>query len=283
MRSKELLVLHQKISELNTHYSHFIFISEQFIIDNKSKIENNPDKYTSDLFPTNKFADQFKSRMEEIIYESERTRNFILRSLFILSYSQFEIYLRDVYSFARSYITILPELFSNQILDQMQKNINIKDPDGLLEMEFQTLDYISLRRNSIVHRDEKRAYQKTMADCIKENGTKLNKFWLEENNLKIQVLDFTKKEVSRFEPMEVIDILNIIRRLSEKIDHLIITKIGVDNLYKCLIKEFEDEYKPIQAWENKEREKLIKKFQHFARITFGAILTYDEVNNLLGK
>ncbi|MFM5983661.1 MAG: hypothetical protein ACKO9I_24545 [Sphaerospermopsis kisseleviana] len=283
MRSKELVVLHQKISELNTHYSHFIFISEQFIIDNKSKIEYNPDKYTSDLFLTNKFADQFNSRITEIIDESEKTRNFILRSLFVLSYSQFEIYLRDVYSFAKTYITSLPELFPNKILDQVEKNIKIIDTDGLSEIEFKTLEYISLRRNSIVHRDEKRAYQKEIADCIKENGKDLNKFWLGENNLQVKVLDFTKKQVYHFESMELIDILNIIRRLSEKIDHLIITKIGVDNLYKYLIKEFEDQYKPIQSWENKDREKLIKKFQHFARITFGAILSYDEVNNLLGK
>ena len=94
MRSKELVVLHQKISELNTHYSHFIFISEQFIIDNQSKIASNPDKYTSDLFLINKFADQFNSRMKEIIDESEKTRNFILRSLFILSYSQLKFILQ---------------------------------------------------------------------------------------------------------------------------------------------------------------------------------------------
>lgn len=283
MRSKELVVLHQKISELNTHYSHFLFISEQFIIDNQLKIKNNSKKYTSELFTENKFADQFNSQMEKIIDESEKTRSFILRSLFILSYSQFEIYLADVYSFTRIYLTSLKELFSNKKLQQIRKNIGIIDINGLSEIEFKTLEYISLRRNSIVHRDEKRAYQKEIAKCIKDNGKELNKFWLGENNLQVKVLDFTKKEVSHFESMEVIDILNIIHRLSEKIDHLIITKIGVDNLYKYLIKEFEDEYKPIKSWENKDREKLIKKFQHFARITFGAILSYDEVNNLLGK
>ncbi|MFN7414800.1 MAG: hypothetical protein ACK5RT_12990 [Dolichospermum sp.] len=280
MRSNELKTFQDKISELNRHYSHFLFISEQFVIDNQLLVSSTPDSYTCEIFTNNKFADQFNSKLKTLIGETEQTTSFILRSLFLLSYFQFEIYLRDIYNFTRVYITELPELTRKSLLDQVEVNLQLKKLNGLSLLEFDTIDYIRLRRNAFVHRDEEKAFQGTIADFIKENGKKINKYW-ESSDLKIQSLDFTKKDIESIESLEVIDILNIIRRLSEKIDKFVIAKVGLDNLNQYLIEKFENEYQPVESWEDKQ--KLIRKFKHFARVIFGATMTDEEVIALLEK
>jgi hypothetical protein len=280
MRSNEPRTFQDKISELNRHYSHFLFISEQFVIDNQLLVSSTPDSYTCEIFTENKFADQFNSKLKTLIGETEQTTGFILRSLFLLSYFQFEIYLRDIYNFARAYITELPELRGRSTLNEVEENLQLKKLNGLSLLEFNTIDYIRLRRNAFVHRDEEKAFQGTMAYFIKENGKKLNKYW-ESSDLKIQSLDFTKKDIESIESLEVIDILNIIRRLSEKIDKFVIAKVGLDNLNQYLIEKFENEYQPVESWEDKQ--KLIRKFKHFARVIFGATMTDEEVIALLEK
>jgi len=277
MRSNELSSFQKKISELNKHYSHFLFISEQFIIDHQSLFENKPELYTSEveIFNKNRFSKQFNSQLKELIGETEETKSFILRSLFLLSYFQFEVYLREIYNFARKYIASLPELLGKtSILNQVKQNLELKK---INELELVTLDYINLRRNALVHRDPSRAYQRAIADSIKTNGKKLNKYW-KSSSLEIQSLDFTKKEIENFDSLEVIDILNILRRSAEQVDSFVLSEIGQDNLIKYLIEEFEKKYdKPI------DQKKLVKKFKHFARIFLGAIMEDEEVVQLLEK
>lgn len=280
MRSNELVSFQKKISELNKHYSHFLFISEQFIIDHQSLFENKPELYTSEveIFNKNRFSKQFNSKLKELIGETEETKSFILRSLFLLSYFQFEVYLREIYNFARKYIASLPELGKTSILNQVKQNLELKK---INELELVTLDYINLRRNALVHRDPSRACQKTIANFIKTNGKKLNKYW-KSSSLEIKSLDFTKKEIENFDSLEVIDILNILRRSAEQVDSFVLSEIGQDNLIKYLIEEFEKEYnKPIKSWS--DQKKLVKKFKHFARIFLGAIMEDKKIVKLLEK
>lgn len=236
--------------------------------------------YTYQVFDSNVFSKQFNSKLKDLINETEQTKSFILQSLFLLSYFRFEVYLREIYNFAKEYILELPELTEKSILNQVEENLRLKELNGLSLLDFDTLDYIRLRRNAFVHRDEERVFQGTIADLIKEKGEKLNKYW-KLKDLEVQSLDFTKKQIENLDSLEVIDILNIIRRLAEQIDRFIIERIGQDNLQKYLIREFEKAYQPIESWSDKE--KLMKKLKHYARIVLGATMKDEEIVVILEK
>ena len=88
MRSIQLLQFHKYVSELNTHYSHFLFISQEFIDQNSDNIKNNRETDVQDFFSQNVYASQFNVKLEKLPEEFENTKQFILRSLFMLSYFQ---------------------------------------------------------------------------------------------------------------------------------------------------------------------------------------------------
>lgn len=157
MRSEELLTFQKDISELNNRYSYFLFISEQFLSDSKLKLKgfttgNLLSLSTEDIFSDNKYSSQFKIPVSKLEEETVLTKEFILRSLFLLSYFQFEIYLKDIYNFVKSYKSELPEIQSKKsMITQIENNFDNLF-DTLTQKDLDTIEFLRLLRNALVHR-----------------------------------------------------------------------------------------------------------------------------------
>ncbi|NTW84413.1 MAG: hypothetical protein HGB36_13835 [Chlorobiaceae bacterium] len=289
MRSKHLLHFHNHISELNTHYSHLLFISQEFLTQNGEKISRYSESETIEVFSENIYARQFNVKLKDFPKEYENTKQFLIRSLFLLSYFQLEIYLKDIYFFLNGFIHILPDLTPKiSALTQLTKHgvLNSVDKETL-----NTIEYLKLRRNTIVHRDESHIAQGTISDFIKKNGKSLNKYWQsaekdQEKNKskpkvpKIKSLDFSFSKADslyRFTNDEVIDILNLLRYFSELVDNCILKTVGNDKLTEHITIEFDQIYENdsrVQASDNETRE---KKFNHYLMMFYGT--TQKELEN----
>lgn len=300
MRSKQLWHLHNYVSELNTHYSHFLFISQEFIEKNRQDIQSNPDVEIKDFFGNNIYAKQFNVKLKELSTEYENTKQFILRGLFLLSYFQFEIYLRDIYLYHKSFFADEPELHHLAAVITQLNEIQVLS--SLDPLSLKTIEYLQLRRNAIVHRDESHVGQGLFLDFINENGKALNAYWREkrakqevekskENSQsanqksrtqlkvpKFKCLDFAPKKGKkkdngqyRFADDEVIDILNLLRYLSESVDKCILNKIGIANFKKAIIDEFDSVYKSKERTKHQllNDESRKRKLHHYLMVFYG--------------
>jgi hypothetical protein len=275
MRSKELAVFKNKLSEFNTHYSHFLFISEQFSIDNLATISQNPDKFTDDIFPKNSFAPQFKVPLSEFSSEFENTVNFFRKSIFLLSYFQFEVYLKELYSFGQKYKENVPEIKPRiSAITQIISNFELNNSNCISEEELKTVEYFRLRRNATVHRKEGVSYKGEYADHIKKYGKELDRFW-SDHSLTLKSFSFCGKNqlAEEFSQNDIFDTLNIIRRIAEKIDVCFTEKIiGEKNLLLLVKEQFLENYTPDK----------IKKFCHLSLIEFGIKIEHSEAKEIIG-
>lgn len=283
MRSEQLAKFHNDISTLNTHYSHFLFINEQFFLDHNSDMEESPGLLTEEIFSSNQFASQFKVRLEHLRARVEETKGFITRSLFLLSFFHFEIYLKDVYYFAKSLIKDLPELKHKvSVITELQTSINPVGQGFLSQKEMDTADYFHLLRNALVHRDISRISQGDLLDFIKANGKSLNRFW-QESPLKLFAWNFTSKEeeLTSFSHHKVIDVLNILRRLAERFDYAMMSTIGSDKLQASLVAEFWEKYAHLKSIDDADIK--VGKFKHHALLTYGMKYEDADVIKILGE
>jgi len=283
MRSKQLAKFHDDISTLNKHYSHFLFLNEQFFLDHDLSIKETPERLTGEVFSKNSFAEQFKVTLGQLPSEVEGTKNFITRSLFLLSFFQFEVYLKDVYYFAQSLINELPDLSHKiSVVTQFQTQVNPVELGFLHQKEMDTADYFHLLRNSFVHRDLSRLSQGELLKRIKASGKSLNKFW-QEASLKLIAWDFTakKEELTSFSHSEIIDILNILRCLAEKFDNAIMAKIGDEKLQASLIAGFWEKYEHLR--DSGDVNIRVGKFKHHALLTYAIQYSDEDVKRFLGE
>lgn len=109
----------------------------------------------------------------------------------------------------------------------------------------------------------------------------MNNYW-HESELDIQSLDFTLKNerLGKFDKCDVIDILNILRRLSEKLDDFMLKEIGEEKIVNRLVENFWEIYEKIK---HKNTETIVSKFKHFAIHEFGIEYTSEQATQILGK
>jgi len=234
MKTRQLSKFYTNISILNNKYAHYLFVWEQFNIDNKGSFINHSDELTTDLFKENKNSKQFNVKIKHLMESHESTQNFILESLFTLSYSFFEKYIEELSKFEKS---LKQEDYNKIKMERLLEELNINT--FFSNEEKVTLDYIRLRRNKIIHDAENT--QKILKDIIVRNGKKLNDYWNDELRKGRYEIDFNKQNISFFDKLEFFDLLNILRKISSKIDKLIIEKIGEKVLIKYIKKEFIEE------------------------------------------
>ena len=247
MKSRQLVRFHENLSDLNTNYSHFLFIAEEFANQSKGILDKYPEgTEIKDVFKDNPYASQFNVKVGLLDFELENTKQFILRGLFLLSYFQYEVYLRDIYNYLKLSISNLPELSPKVAVNtQITNNLGLEslDPD-----ERDTMEYLKLRRNALVHRDSTRVSQGELLDIVKQKGKALNTYWEKRSQSKkeptITSLDFTEKgeELYHLRDREVIDMLNIIRRLSERVDEYMLSKIDPKKFRDTIREDFEKTY-----------------------------------------
>jgi len=231
MKTRQLSKFYTNISILNDKYAHYLFVWEQFNIDNKSSFIKNADELTTDLFKENKNSKQFNVKIKYLLESHQSTQNFILESLFTLAYSFFEKYIEELSKFEKS---LEQEDYNKIRMEKLLEELNIDT--FFSDEEKDTLDYIRLRRNKIIHDAENT--QKMLKDIIVRNGKKLNNYWNNELRKGRYEIDFNKLDISFFNKLEFFDLLNILRKISSKIDKLIVEKIGEEVLIKYIKEEF---------------------------------------------
>ena len=233
MRTDQLKYFEENLSELNDCYSHYIFVWEQFSIDQSDNLKKHSQKLTTEIFDKNSNSRQFNVSLDYLDSSHNDTQNLILKSIYQLAHGYFENYLIRLHQFGQS--------LNDEILDLQQKieaediedkkifekifnRLGIDIEKSFEPLEIKTLDYIRLRRNRITHRAT--AAQGLLLDIVNNHGNKLNEYWDERLKNKRYKIDFSRKTVDDFDKLELFDFLNIYRKISAKINKLLINKIG---------------------------------------------------------
>ncbi|QOW11132.1 hypothetical protein Q73A0000_12570 [Kaistella flava (ex Peng et al. 2021)] len=285
MRTEQLKIFEENLSELNDCYSHYIFVWEQFIIDQKENLKNHSQKSTTEIFSKNLSSKQFNVSLDYLDKSHNGTQNLILKSIYQLAYGYFENYLIRLHQFGQK---LNPEILDLQqkmesediedkkIFDKFLNRLDINVENLFEPLEITTLDYIRLRRNRITHRSI--SVQGLLLDIINNHGTKLNDFWDESLKNKRYKVDFKRKNVDDFDKLELFDFLNIYRKIALKIDNEFINKIGLNTFIKYFLDKFmEANEKSIKGFKE-ERKKA--KFKMYCKVDFGLDISDYELRNI---
>lgn len=273
MKSRQLKILLQELSDLNNSFTHYFFVWTQFSLDYSQAISDNKNKLTSDIFKENAFSKKHNIELSKLSDEHNKTNETLLNGIFTLIYSSFENYLTDIYSVAKKIDNSLPELneekFENDdiLVLKVLNRLNIKQED-IEEKYLQTLDYIRLKRNRLIHQSSTNI-SRSLREIINKNGTELNAFW---NNILpklLQGIDFSNNEnANQITYNILIDALNIFRGISNYLDNMILKNF---NLQEFLIKEVFVEFKSTNGYKNftltDARNK--RKFLGFCKTEYG--------------
>lgn len=292
IKTRQLKAFLDQISELNLHFSHLLFLSEQFVLDHQTRIDDtvkeDSDALTNALFSENRFQPQFNSHLSSLLGKKgqvEKTKNFLFESLFIFACVQFEVYLKDVYQKFACELessSTLPDLKAQKILQQIVENLDLE----LEDKYFLSAEYTRLRRNSLLHRGSGKIFKGELATFVKERGTWLNQTWQDDTELNFQELDFASKNIEAFGGSELIDVYNLMRRVAESIDSCITAKYARE-VSSRVERDFKDTFVN-QPWidgstpgHQAERN---SKFERFARFyPFVAVsYTKQEIQFLWG-
>ncbi len=273
MKTRQLKILLQELSDLNNSFTHYFFVWTQFELDYSQNISDNKNKLTSDIFKDNGFSKKHNIELSKLSDEHKKTNETLLNGIFTLIYSSFENYLTDIYSVAKKIDNSLPELnegkFENDdiLVLKVLNRLNIKQKN-IEEKYLETLDYIRLKRNRLIHQSSTNI-SRSLREIINKNGTELNVFWNDILPKNLQGINFANNEnANQITYNILIDALNIFRGISNYLDIIIFKSF---NLQEFLIKEVFVEFKKINGYKNfsltDERNK--RKFLGFCKTEYG--------------
>ncbi len=285
MRTEQLKIFEENLSELNDCYSHYIFVWEQFSIDQEETLKKHSQKSTTEIFSNNSNSRQFNVSLDYLDKSHNETQNLILKSIYQLAYGYFENYLIRLHQFGQQLNSKILDLKQKletedvedkKIFDKFLNRLDINIETAFEPLEITTLDYIRLRRNRITHRAT--SVQGLLLDIINSHGTKLNEFWDVSLKNKRYKVDFKRKTVDDFDKLELFDFLNIYRKLALKIDNEFINKIGFTAVTEYIFDKFiEANEKSIKGFKD-ERKKA--KFKMYCKVEFGYDISEYELGNI---
>lgn len=285
MKTEQLKIFEENLSELNDCYSHYIFVWEQFTIDQADNLKKHSQKMTTDIFDKNSNSRQFNVSLNYLNKSHNETQNLILKSIYQLAYGYFENYLIKLHQFSKN---LNPKILDLQqkieiddiedkkIFEKIFNRIGLDLEKSFEYLELKTLDYIRLRRNRITHRAT--VVQGLLLEIVNNHGEKLNEFWDEQLKNNRYKIDFSRKAVDDFEKFELFDFFNIYRKIAVKIDGLFISKIGQQNFIKYIFEKFIKTCgKSIKGFKD-ERKKA--KFKMYCKVEFGYIISDYELEGI---
>lgn len=168
----------QNISEINKHLSHTNFIFKQFSLDNDVKAYKHPKELTTKIYSTNEFAGQFNVKLKDIDGQAQKSLEYLLDTLFVFTNVQFEVYLKDVYLFAKNNSQLhLQEPPENKVYETIIDRMGIDLDREIDNLFVSTYEYFKYRRNAIMLRDKDKRFHGAMEDLVKgrnPNGIFIN-------------------------------------------------------------------------------------------------------------
>lgn len=286
MRTKELREFYHILSDLNNSFTHYSLVWSQFDLDYKELLVNNPETLTKDYFTDNPFNQKHNIRFSLLEAEHKKTNQTLINGIFLLIYTNFESYLKNVLAFAIevnvNIITLenkLGEVEADHILlDKIFNRIGINKTD-LPSEELITLDYIRLKRNRLIHSNAENV-SKSLNEILKTNGKSLNSYWNAKLPNQLQGINFSdKNNANELDFSIIIDLVNIFRGISINLDKLIIEKLTSEAIIeKFIIPEFKKlQHKNIKVL---KFDRLYLKFKKYCESKYSLIIEDEFVENL---
>jgi len=270
MRTELLSEFYRKCSEINADVTLSLFITTQFYKDNISNIDNNPESLSSVFYKDNIYSKSFNIRLKNIPDLVSENLIFISKSSYILLWTEFELYLKDMIKLIAS-ITgekrDKNESDLNNVFIVAKTDIN----NHLKSYEIDTINYIRKRRNQLTHKGG--GIKKELLDIIKNKGNDINNYW-RDIGLPMNALNFNDQLINGIDDREVIDIIRLLRALSAKIDHSTLTAIKKEDIIKYALERFRHNF--AEKMKHKSRARIETMFLN--ALAKGFNLTKDDVD-----
>ena len=272
MRTKIAQDSLKKISSINRQLTHAFFIGEQFLIDNAETLTNEPEGLTSVIFSKNPYKDKFNCQLKQFKGVYTEYQDFLLISSFVFLYSICEQYQDDLFVLAQR---ITRSTYLKLDKKTIAESLIVGLGSSLGQIEIDTLDYIRLRRNCLVHAEG--IPNALLLNLIAQKGNVLNQFW--QQRLNISTLNFSSNAVETLSENELIEIIRIIRYLISTIDGKVISLIGKTAVVEFLLNEFRIIF--VGKIHSRERKRLETMFFHFIQREFGLGTTDLDISNIV--
>lgn len=286
MKTLELKAFQKTLSELNNSFTHYSFVWNQFSLDYADILEKSPETLTQDYFQGNSYKRKHNIKFGELSNEHSNTHETLIKGIFLLIYTQYESYLKDLLAFARNVDSSIDPLESKMedvendfmLIDKVFNRISI-DKNNLPEELQNTLDYIRLKRNRLIHSNAE-SISNSLNSIIIKQGKKLNDYWNTKLPGNLQGIDFSDKDCANDLNFNiVIDIINIFRSITNQVDQLIIDKLKIDRITeKIIIPKFKEiQGKRINGIKS---DRIVSKFTKFCLSEFSLTINNDQINLL---
>lgn len=256
MRTEEFLDFDTKLSTINRNFAHGLFLSEQFLVDNDELIKSEPETLTSDIFKSNRYRTKFNYKLKNIPNEIIDYQKAAFESFFVFMYSTYELYTENLFHFVGKVLgRTLRKIRNASYLDSIFINHGTLLSSHLNQEDIDTLDYIRLRRNCLVHADGKPS--SGLITLITTKGSNLNTYW-KTTKIKLNVIDFSSTKIEEFNEREIIDTIMLLRDIVRRIDYAVLSLLNKEDLIDFILISFKIDFRNDIA--NKPRAVIEKKF-----------------------
>lgn len=286
MKTIELRFFYKTLSELNNSFTHYSFVWNQFRIDYSNVLKKNPETLTKDYFEINPFKRKHNIKFNELDKEHSKTNESLIQGIFILIYTHFESYLKDLLLFSKSVDDSIESLEAKlddiendyMLIDKVFNRIGAEKNQLQSELRF-TLDYIRLKRNRMIHSNSENI-SNSLSDLIKSEGKTLNEYWNSKLPSELQGIDFNNKDnANELTFSIVIDIINIFRGVSNEIDKIVTERLTANKITeKLIIPRFKTSIgKKINGI---KEEKVISKFVKYCQSEYSLTIDDEQIELL---
>lgn len=279
------------LSDINKYLSYYVFISSQFLQQNADIIKSDPGKMTTEVFADNLLSKQFDVKLNLLQAHTIETDKFVLDSLFLYCCFELDNYFKETYKNIQSVESYfiqngeVPDNFPDKIIElvtfeslkQVTANLGIPTDNSFTEQDYLTFDYFRLRRNTIAHRNIEARYSGSMKSFIEQNGKELNEYWSKSDTV-VRNLDFTSKNLQFENKDSVVDVINILRDTTPKLEEKVIMRITDEEWVEYLFSQFKKE---VKAYDINVEGRFIKSFNTFTSIKLNRIFDIQIIERVI--
>jgi hypothetical protein len=149
----------------------------------------------------------------------------------------------------------------SDFLFQPWANPNINQ--HLNKSEIDTMKYIRLRRNRLIHADGQPS--PTLLILMNTEGQQLNEYW-KSTGVQLNIIDFSAIDIGQFEEREIIDSILILRELAKKIDQAVLSRLRKEDILAYILRDFQKDF--AEDIKSKPRRRLENMFASMAKRRF---------------
>jgi hypothetical protein len=281
------------LSDINKYLSYYVFISSQFLQQNSDNIEKTPEKLTTEVFAGNPLSRQFDVKLNLLELLTLNTDKFVFDSLFLYCCFALDNYFKDTYKAIQSverffldnekildnFPTKIIELVNFESLKQVSENLGVSTDKNFTDNDYLTFEYFRLRRNTIAHRNIQSRYNGSIKAFIEKNGEALNDYW-KKSSTAVRNLDFTSTNLQFEDKDSVVDIINILRDTTPKLEEKVVARVTDEEWVEFLFATFRKE---VKSYDINLEDRFIKSFNTFTTIKLNRIFDNETIIKTINK